>query len=134
MGSTMGRFNNLRSCFDSSCLSQWYHRIRLYWWWYFDLCAATLECNAADTGNNTPSRLNLQTRDRPVIMVSMYDNLRSCSDISCLSQWYHRIRLYWWCYFDLCAATLECNAADTGHNTPSRLKLKHGTDLSLWFP
>ena len=37
---------------------------------YFDQCAATLECHAADTGHGTLSRLTVQTRGRPVAVLS----------------------------------------------------------------
>ena len=39
--------------------------------WYFDQCAATHECHAADTGHDTPSRHSIQTKGRPVVVLSI---------------------------------------------------------------
>ena len=38
------------------------------------------------------------------------------------------------CYFDQCAATQECHAADTGHETHPVTVYRHGADLSLCYP
>ena len=38
---------------------------------YFDQCAATQECHAANTGHDTPSRHSIQTRGRPVVVLSI---------------------------------------------------------------
>ena len=50
-------FKHLRSYRHGACLQQW----------YFDQCAATQECHAADTGHDTPPRHSIQTQGRPVI-------------------------------------------------------------------
>ena len=50
---------HLRSYHDGACL------------WYFDQCAATQKCHAADTGHDTPPRHSIQTRGRPVAVLSI---------------------------------------------------------------
>ena len=54
-------FKHLRSYHDGACLYQW----------YFDQCAATQECHAADTGHHTPPRHTIHTRGRPVAVLSI---------------------------------------------------------------
>ena len=51
-------FKYLTSYLDDPCLQQW----------YFDQCAATQECHAADTGHDTPPRHSIQTRGQPVVL------------------------------------------------------------------
>ena len=48
-----------------------YHDGDFLWQWYFDQCAATQECHAADTGHDTPSRHSIQTQGRPVAVLSI---------------------------------------------------------------
>ena len=36
-----------------------------------DICAATHECHAADTGHTTPSHHSIQTQGRPVVVLSI---------------------------------------------------------------
>ena len=48
-------FKHLRSYRDGACLQQW----------YFDQCAATQNCHAANTGHS------IQTQGRPVVVLSM---------------------------------------------------------------
>ena len=38
---------------------------------YFDQCAATLECDATDTGHDTPPRHSIQIHGRPVVVLSI---------------------------------------------------------------
>ena len=54
-------FKHLRSYRDGACLEQS----------YFDQCAATQECHAADTGYDTPPHRSIQTQGRPVAVVSI---------------------------------------------------------------
>ena len=54
-------FKHLRSYHDGVCFLQW----------YFDQCAATQVCHAADTGHVTPPRHSVQTRDRPIAVLSI---------------------------------------------------------------
>ena len=54
-------FKHLRSYHEGACLKQW----------YFDQCAATQKCHAVDTGHDTPPRLSIQTRGRPVAVLSI---------------------------------------------------------------
>ena len=42
-----------------------------YLQWYFDQCAATQKCHAADTGYDTPPRHSIQRRRRPVAVLSI---------------------------------------------------------------
>ena len=44
-------FKHLRSYHDGACFLQW----------YFDQCAATQKCHAADTGHDTPPRHSIDT-------------------------------------------------------------------------
>ena len=39
--------------------------------WYFDQCAATQEWHTADTGHDTPPHHSIQTRGRPVAVLSI---------------------------------------------------------------
>ena len=54
-------FKHLRSYRDGAYLLQW----------YFDQCAATQECHAADTGHDTPPHHSIQTQGRPVAVLSI---------------------------------------------------------------
>ena len=54
-------FKHLRSYRGGAILLQW----------HFDQCAATQECHATDTGHDTPSSHSIQTRGRPVVVLSI---------------------------------------------------------------
>ena len=54
-------FKHLRSYRDSAQLMQW----------YFDQCAATQECHAADRGHDAPPCHSIQTQGRPVVVLSI---------------------------------------------------------------
>ena len=54
-------FKHLRSYQDGACL----------WQWYFYQCAATQECHVAETGHDPPPRHSIQTRGRPVSVLSI---------------------------------------------------------------
>ena len=51
----------MRSYHDGACLQQC----------GFDQCAATQECHTADTGHDTAPRHSIQTRSRPVAVLSI---------------------------------------------------------------
>ena len=54
-----------------------------------------------------------------------FDLTSLLNDGACLQMW----------YFDQCAATQECHAVDTGHDTPPRHSVyRHRTNLSLRYP
>ena len=54
-----------------------------------------------------------------------FDLTSLLNDGACLQKW----------YFDHCAATQECHAVDTGHDTPARHSVyRHGTNLSSCYP
>ena len=54
-------FKHLRSYRDGVCLKQW----------YFDQCAATQGCHAADTGHDTTPCHSIQTQGRLVVLLSI---------------------------------------------------------------
>ena len=53
-------FKHLRSYYNDPCLP-----------WCFDQCAATQECHATDTGHVIPPRHSIQSRGRPVAVLSI---------------------------------------------------------------
>ena len=52
-------FKHLRSYCDGACL----------WQGYFDKCAATQKCHAADTGHDSLTCHSIQTQGRPVVVL-----------------------------------------------------------------
>ena len=69
---------------------------------YFDQCAATLECHAAATGHDTPTRHSIQTQGRPVAVLS--------TDVEC--------------HTGIHSYSFKCLGSDPNHpHTPATAKL-----------